>query len=81
MGAPYADTWPKLHKFFGITTQAELRLKLGDEYFFLPTEGGLGRTGDFPFHTTPGDTGLFLNAGIYIATISSTVMEAISGAD
>jgi uroporphyrinogen decarboxylase len=32
LGSPHDATWPILHKYFGTSTQEELRLKLGDDF-------------------------------------------------
>jgi uroporphyrinogen decarboxylase len=31
LGSPHPDTWPILHRYFGTTSEEELRLKLGDD--------------------------------------------------
>jgi uroporphyrinogen decarboxylase len=31
LGNPHPDTWPILHRYFGTTTEEELRLRLGDD--------------------------------------------------
>jgi uroporphyrinogen decarboxylase len=36
LGNPHADTWPIYHEYFGTSTQEELRLKLGDDYRWIP---------------------------------------------
>jgi len=36
LGNPHADTWPLYHAYFGTTTQEELRLKLGDDFRWIP---------------------------------------------
>ena len=30
LGNPHADSWPGLHRYFGTTTEEELRRKLGE---------------------------------------------------
>jgi hypothetical protein len=36
LGNPHADTWPLLHKFFGTSTEEELRQKLNDDLRWIP---------------------------------------------
>ena len=35
LGNPHADSWPGLHRYFGTTTEEELRRKLGDDYRWI----------------------------------------------
>ncbi len=35
LGNPHPDTWPILHRYFGTTTEEELRRKLGDDYRWI----------------------------------------------
>ena len=35
LGNPHDDTWPILHKYFGTTTEEELRVKLGDDFRWI----------------------------------------------
>lgn len=35
LGNPYPDTWPILHRYFGTTSEEELRRKLGDDFRWL----------------------------------------------
>lgn len=36
LGNPHPDTWPLYHAYFGTSTQEELRLKLGDDFRWIP---------------------------------------------
>ncbi|MCC7262803.1 MAG: hypothetical protein IT369_09810 [Candidatus Latescibacteria bacterium] len=36
LGNPYPDTWPLYHAYFGTSTQEQLRLKLGDDFRWIP---------------------------------------------
>lgn len=36
LGNPHPDTWPLYHAYFGTTTQEQLRLKLGDDFRWIP---------------------------------------------
>ena len=35
LGMPQADTWPRLHAYFGTSDREELRRKLGDDYRWI----------------------------------------------
>ena len=35
LGNPYPDTWPIYHKYFGTSTEEDLRRKLGDDYRWI----------------------------------------------
>jgi uroporphyrinogen decarboxylase len=36
LGNPHPDTWPLYHTYFGTTTEEEVRLKLGDDFRWIP---------------------------------------------
>ncbi len=36
LGNPYPDTWPIYHAYFGTSSEEELRLKLGDDFRWIP---------------------------------------------
>ncbi|NTV81868.1 MAG: hypothetical protein HGA24_10665 [Candidatus Aminicenantes bacterium] len=35
LGNPHPDSWPGLHRYFGTSTEEELRRKLGDDYRWI----------------------------------------------
>src|SRR5512136_2634105 len=35
LGNPHPDSWPPLHRYFGTTTEEELRRKLGDDFRWI----------------------------------------------
>ena len=35
LGNPHPDSWPGLHRYFGTTTEEELRRKLGDDFRWI----------------------------------------------
>ncbi|MGE5610741.1 MAG: uroporphyrinogen decarboxylase family protein [Bacillota bacterium] len=45
LGNPHPDTWPIYHRYFGTRTEEELRLKLGDDFRWLPVWGYHDRSG------------------------------------
>jgi len=38
LGMPHVDSWPAYHRYFGTTTQEEVRAKLGDEFRWICPE-------------------------------------------
>ena len=42
LGNPHPDSWPGLHRYFGTTTENELRLKLGDDFSWISPQFPLG---------------------------------------
>jgi len=40
LGNPHADSWPGLHRYFGTSTEEELRRKLGDDFRWIKPQSG-----------------------------------------
>ena len=53
LGCPHAETWPIYHRYFGTSSEAELRRKLGDDYLWLSPHFFAGAYRD------PGGRGMF----------------------
>lgn len=58
LGNPHPDTWPIYHKFFGTKTAEELRLKLGDDFRWLPA-GSYQHVSGRPLFAPAEDFGIF----------------------
>ena len=40
LGNPHADSWPGLHRYFGTSTEEDLRRKLGDDFRWIRPQSG-----------------------------------------
>ena len=63
MGNPHPDTWPIYHRYFGTTSEEQLRLKLGDDFRWIGVWTYRDPQGDgmwaIPHKKSHGDPGPF----------------------
>lgn len=50
LGNPHADTWPIYHAYFGTSDEEEVRLRLGDDFRWIPAGTYRHPSGRRPFH-------------------------------
>lgn len=50
LGQPHTDTWPILHKYFGTTTEEQLRQKLHDDFRWIAAWDYRDASGRGMFH-------------------------------